>query len=295
MNKQTTLSWRDVHRLAANLVARQDGREFDGVYGVPRGGNVPAAIVADRLNLPQLDKPTFKTLIVDDLIDSGATRDRFVSDGHRFDALLTKQEGDGWIVFPWEQHEEATGPTDAVRRLLQFMGENPERDGLLETPARVVKALTELTEGYQLDPVEILSKTFEQAEGEQYEGVVVSRDIPFTSLCEHHLLPFTGTASVAYIPNAEGRIVGLSKLARTVEAFARRLQVQERMTSQVADAIELALQPDGVAVVVTASHSCQEMRGIRKVGASMVTSEMRGLFREDAMARGEVLDLLHRR
>ena len=176
-------------------------------------------------------------------------------------------------------------PTFAVEALLRYLGEDPDREGLRETPHRVVKALRELTAGYRLDPVSILGTHFE----EESDGLVVVKDIPFDSLCEHHILPFHGTVSIGYVP--AGRVVGLSKLPRVVECFARRLQVQERMTRQNADAImdHPTLKPEGVAVVVRGRHSCMAMRGVQKAG-EMVTSEMRGLLWE-AEARAEFLRL----
>lgn len=300
MTPPVVLDWPAVHELADMLCERNKGQVFRGIYGVPRGGHVVAALVSSLLGIDQLAEPRPGCLVVDDLIDSGATRERYA--GHRFDALVCKQDASpedvrlrlpsvrGWVVFPWET-DEATGPEDAVRRMIQFVGENPDRDGLRETPGRVLRAWKELTEGYGQDAQQVLATTFEQDEGEAYDGIVVSRDIAFTSLCEHHLLPFTGTASVAYIPGEDGRIVGLSKLARVVELYARRFQVQERMTMQIAQAIDDALQPGGVAVVLEARHSCQELRGVRKVGSTMVTSEVRGAFR-DIAARAEVMNLL---
>lgn len=172
----------------------------------------------------------------------------------------------------------------AVATLLKWVGQDPARDGLRGTPGRVARALREMTAGYSEDPAAILGTVF----SETYDEVVVVRGIAFTSLCEHHLLPFTGTADVAYIP---GKVVGLSKLARLVDCFSRRLQVQERMTRQVAEAIAQHLDAVGVAVVVRAMHSCMACRGVRKAGAEMVTSAMLGAFRTDRAARAEFLAL----
>lgn len=178
----------------------------------------------------------------------------------------------------------------AVETLLREVGENPERDGLRETPRRVVKAWSEMTAGYQMDPAAILSVTFSQDE-HPYGGIVLVRQVPFASLCEHHVLPFTGFADVAYIPGENGRIVGLSKLARLVDVYARRLQVQERMTSQIAEAIDQHLQPLGVYVRVQANHTCMSLRGACKTGV-MVTADVRGLFKTDPLARNELMHLL---
>ncbi len=177
-------------------------------------------------------------------------------------------------------HEAVAG----IKKVLEYLGYDDGLDGLEDTPERVVKALAEMTDGYGLDPSAILSKVFEDS----YDEVVILRDISFTSLCGHHLLPFSGTVDVGYIP---GKVVGLSKLARLVECFARRLQIQERLTRQIAEAIQANLEPKGVAVVVRAQHSCVGCRGIKKPGATMVTSTMLGAFREDASARAEFLGL----
>ena len=175
----------------------------------------------------------------------------------------------------------------AVREFLVAIGEDPEREGLLDTPSRVARACSEIFAGMHEDPSKHLLKQFHEAD---HEEMVIVRDIPFTSMCEHHLLPFTGKAHVAYIPR-KGRITGLSKLARCVEGFARRPQVQERMTSQVADAIMQALEPLGVIVVVEAEHMCMTARGIRKPGSLTVTSAVRGSFQEDEKTRAEALSL----
>jgi len=176
----------------------------------------------------------------------------------------------------------------AVRELLIAIGEDPDREGLLDTPARVARACNEIFAGMHEDPSKHLLRQFHEAD---HEEMVIVRDIAFTSMCEHHLLPFTGKAHVAYIPR-QGRITGLSKLARCVEGYARRPQVQERMTSQVADAIMDTLDPLGVIVVVEAEHMCMTARGIKKPGSLTVTSAVRGSFKEDYKTRAEGLSLL---
>lgn len=188
----------------------------------------------------------------------------------------------------------------AVRTLLEYIGEDPDRPGLQETPARVVKALGEIFSGYPTD-VEELVKTFPNGDDDgapetaKYNGIVLLRDIDYYSMCEHHMLPFFGKAHIAYIPGEDGRVIGVSKLARIVDAFARRLQVQERMTAQIADALERLLKPKGVLVVVEGQHLCMLMRGVRKANSVMVTSEVRGLFLQRLKAKEEVLQLLLRR
>lgn len=298
MAPQVELSWPEVHGLVDQMIGRHNMDKYVGVYGVPRGGNVVAALVSAYAEIPQLSQPERDCLVVDDLIDSGTTHLHYGERGHTFDALLTKKQDDPigrphyseWIVFPWEQGEES-GPTDAVRRLLQHVGEDPDRDGLVRTPERVVKALSEMTSGYNVDVAGILGVQFEQGDN-PYAGIVALRDIEFTSLCEHHMLPFTGTASVAYIPQPDGKIVGLSKLARLVDAYAHRLQVQERLTLQIVDALEQHLQPHAAACVIHAEHSCMQHRGVRKHTGGMVTSEVRGAFKDDPRARAELMHLL---
>ena len=175
----------------------------------------------------------------------------------------------------------------AIREFLFAIGEDPDREGLLETPARVARACTEMFAGLYEDPSAHLLKQFHEAD---HEEMVIVRDIPFTSMCEHHLLPFTGRAHVAYIPS-KGRITGLSKLARCVEGYARRPQVQERMISQVADAIMKSLEPLGTIVVVEAEHMCMTARGIKKPGSLTITSAVRGSFLNDEKTRAEVMSL----
>jgi GTP cyclohydrolase I len=175
----------------------------------------------------------------------------------------------------------------AVRMILKAVGEDPDREGLLETPRRVAKMYEEMFAGLHLDPGRHLSVTFE----ETYDEIVLVKNIEFTSMCEHHLLPFRGVAHVAYIPN--GRVTGLSKLARLVEEVARRPQVQERMTKTIADLLEERLGTSAVGVVVQAEHSCMSMRGVRKQGSMTVTSAMRGTFSRNAASRAELLSLIH--
>jgi GTP cyclohydrolase IA len=176
----------------------------------------------------------------------------------------------------------------AVRTLIRWAGEDPSREGLVDTPARVVRAYAEWFEGYTQDPAGILQRTFEEVGG--YRDIVVLRDIPFESCCEHHMAAISGTVHVGYLPN--GRVVGISKLARVVDAFARRLQVQERLTAQIANTIEDVLAPRGVGVIINATHACMSTRGVRKHGASMVTSRMLGAFRDDPAVRQEFLAAL---
>ena len=191
--------------------------------------------------------------------------------------------------------EPERGPVDlerierAIREILVAIGEDPDRDGLLDTPRRVARMYEEIFSGIHEDPGEHLSVVFEA----DHDEMVMVKDIPVYSLCEHHLVPWFGSAHVAYIPNEDGRITGLSKLARLVDGFSRRPQVQERLTTQVADSIERVLAPRGVLVVVEAEHMCMSMRGVRKPGATTVTSAVRGLMRDSVAARGEAMSFIH--
>lgn len=177
---------------------------------------------------------------------------------------------------------------EAVRTLLRWAGDDPDREGLLGTPNRVVRAYGEFFAGYAMEPHEILARTFEEIDG--YDEIVALRDIGFESHCEHHMVPVVGTAHVAYLPRT--RVVGISKLARVVEGYAKRFTIQERMTAQIANAISTVLDPRGVAVVVQASHQCMTTRGVHKPGVAMITSRMTGVFRKDPGARLELFSLL---
>ncbi len=296
MPEKFHVSYADV-TARCEAIARPLG-PYRGVYGIPRGGTVPAAIIAGLLGVPLLDQPEEHCLVVDDLVDSGKTLGTFQGEHphlrYGFRSLWRKSyspavgeaelvPGDAWVVFPWE--DEVGTPTDAVTRLLTYIGEDPTRDGLLDTPARVARSLAELTAGYQADVGALLGVTFDVA----CDEMVVVRGIDFVSLCEHHMLPFTGTASVAYVPGE--RVVGLSKIARLVDAYAQRLQVQERMTNQIADAMVEHLAPAGVGVIVEGAHACMGCRGVRKPGARMLTSALRGVLRDKPEARAEFLAL----
>jgi GTP cyclohydrolase I len=177
---------------------------------------------------------------------------------------------------------------DAVRTLLRWAGDEPTREGLLDTPKRVVSAYEEWFSGYREDPQEYLARTFEEVGG--YDEMIVLRGIQFESFCEHHLAPIIGRAHVGYLP--DGKVVGISKLARVVDAFAHRFQVQEKLTAQIATCISAVLQPRGVGVVIDATHQCMTTRGVHKRGVSMITSQMLGLFREDARTRAEFLNFI---
>ncbi len=177
----------------------------------------------------------------------------------------------------------------AVRQILVAVGEDPDREGLTETPARVARSYAEILGGLAIDPASVVETVFTE---DDHHEIVMVKDIPFYSVCEHHLVPFHGTAAVAYMPN--GRVTGLSKLARLVETYARRPQMQERLTSQVADTLMEVLEPEGVMVVVTAEHLCMSMRGVKKPGSKTTTSAVRGIFKRNPATRAEALALLDR-
>lgn len=300
----TQYSWGDMYNAAGQLWQRQKDEKWEYLYGIPRGGCLAALLVQslahrDGAHVTILDKPhsPHNTLIVDDIVDSGKTAEQYTKHGYVVDSLYRSINAPalynhsmlahGWVTFPWERGEqEGTGAEDSIIRLLQYMGEDPKRDGLKDTPARVLKAWKELTAGYDQDPKQILSRCFEQP----HDEMVVLRGVEFHSTCEHHLLPFYGVAAVGYIPGQ--KVVGISKLARVVDCFARRLQIQERLTQQIANAVTDALQPLGVGVVVRAKHSCMGCRGVLKPDSDMVTSVTRGALRHDARARAEFMALV---
>lgn len=180
---------------------------------------------------------------------------------------------------------------DAVRTLIKWAGDDPDREGLLDTPARVARSYRELFSGYGVNPRDYMERTFEEVGG--YDELVVLRDIPVVSFCEHHMLPFTGLAHVGYLPT--DRVVGISKLARVVQGFSRRLQIQEKLTAEIAGAIHHVLQPKGVGVVIEAEHSCMGLRGVNTPGSSLTTSHLIGVIRDDARTRGEFLRLVRGR
>lgn len=289
-----------VDRIARDALAPTDLK----AYAVPRGG-IPALLAllraADRSNKISITATTDLAqadIIVDDLIDSGSTMTRHLGGGKPFYALFAKSQqhqdkvglvvDPDWLVFPWEvgdKHDESA--FDVVTRALEVIGDDPSREGLLETPKRVVKAWETWFGGYDMDPESILKVFADGAEG--VDEMVIEVDIPFYTHCEHHMAPFFGLASVAYIPN--GRVLGLSKMNRIVDMFARRLQVQERLTNQIADALDKHLQPKGVGVLLRARHMCVESRGVRHRGCSTTTSALRGAIKDEPEARQEFLML----
>lgn len=243
--------------LADRIMYEYTGEKPIRLYGVPRGGIPVAYLLTKYLHADLVDNPDDATVIVDDIIDSGATMARYAGP---FYALIDQTKKDRvdrtWFVFPWENggDDKDYSATDIVTRTLQYIGEDPERDGLKDTPRRVLKAWDFMFQGYHENPADILARTFDN--DEHYNEMVILRNVEFYSCCEHHMLPFFGQAHIAYIPREDGRVAGISKLARLVNCFARRLQVQERMTKQIVDALTLHLMPLGAACFIEAQHLC---------------------------------------
>lgn len=263
--------------------------------GIPEGGLHLVKILHEYDADLLLAEPAHADAIVDDIVDSGETAKRWLQYGKPIIAATgkpTTPEIDGvriftylkgWVEFPWETKEEAV--KELFYRFCQLIGEHPEREGLKGTPDRLHRALPELFGGYREDPEKILSRRFKSGTDE----MVVMRDISFVSFCEHHLLPFSGEVDIAYIPG--GHVIGASKLIRLTRVFSRRLQLQERLTSQIANALVAHLSQD-CAVVVKAKHLCMGCRGVRDPRAEMVTSAVRGVFKTDERARAELLQLI---
>jgi len=263
------------------------------VYPIPRNG----LILALMAGLHVVDSSDEADIIFDDLVDSGRTIQPYIDTTDKKivvlyvkphspykDLVTFMEERTGWIEFPWENTKKDS--EDLVVRLLEHIGENPSREGLVDTPRRVLKSYKELYAGYSQD-VEPLLTFFES---DDYDQMVVLTDIEFYSTCEHHMLPFFGKAHVAYIP--DGKVVGLSKLARVVDVYARRLQNQERLTKQIADALQTHLKPKGVAVVMEAQHFCMKARGVRKQNSTMKTACLTGRFKDDINTRQEFYKMI---
>lgn len=286
------LYWDDVDAciLDLDILVRKDHPLANGsirIYGIPTGGSFVARLLSDQVGFELVSQPEDCDVLIDDVYDSGRTYDLWTSAYHKpFYVLCDKRDDDWqevWVTFPWERGPQADGE-QAVVRLLQSIGEDPTRDGLRDTPRRVHAALRELTEGRDVQAEVLLSTTFD----ERHDEMVVLSQIPFWSLCEHHLMPFHGHVAIGYLPN--GKVVGLSKLARLVESHARRLQVQERMTEGIVSDLVEHLKPKGAGCVIEANHTCMAMRGVRSEGL-MTTSALAGLFREESAVKSEFLAL----
>jgi GTP cyclohydrolase I len=299
MTTQIKLSWEACHHRARKIAKRirKDSGHSNPiyVYPIPNGG-IPAAqlIECQGPAIVITEDEARSEVIVDDIIDSGETREKqqhFQYFQKKFYALVDKQGEDRdwfgyWVSFPWERMKKEGGPQDNVKRILQYIGEDPNRDGLQGTPDRVVRSYEELFCGYRTDPDEIL-KTFDLDDSDE---MIVLRDIEFYSTCEHHLMPFFGKAHIAYIPS--GPVIGVSKLARLLEIFSRRVQIQERLTKQITDWLDKKLEPLGSACHIEARHLCMTARGVNKQGSIMSTSSLTGVFREKPEARQEFFSLI---
>ncbi|MBT9138969.1 MAG: GTP cyclohydrolase 1 [Syntrophomonadaceae bacterium] len=301
MKKFFSLS--DTYQAVGNLAEqiKNQKKQYDVIYGVPRGG-VPVAMLLSQVMgipfvpfIPYLEKQKdVKVLVVDDVIDSGKTRRRFAE--YDFACLFQKfstteatyyaERTKEWIVFWWEG-EESASIEDSVTRQLQFFGEDITRDGLLETPKRVVQSWKELYSGYEKNPADVF-KIFDMP---GYSEMILLKDIEFYSMCEHHLLPFVGKAHIAYIPGQ--KVVGISKLARLLEVYSRRLQIQERLCRQITNDLVKYLEPVGAACIIEAQHFCMRMRGVQKQNSVMTTSSLTGAFLE-SQARQELMSLIGR-
>ena len=289
MVRLMSLSWGDVEARIASLTKSSVFWDYNGnmpyhAFGIPRGGAIVVGLARQQGILIPSPRPEDADIIIDDVIDSGATRDEYINKYQKPVFALVDKPAEGlvgiWVQFPWE----GVGQTDVegnIRRIIQAIGDDPSREDLLETPSRVVRSWSELFSGYHEEEDDIL-KWFNN----DCDEMVILRDIEFWSTCEHHLLPFWGVVDIAYVPN--GRVIGISKIARLVNAKSRRLQIQERLTVDIGKVIESG-GVRGVAVSIRASHACIMARGVMKGEARLTTNYLGGLFRSDPSARAEFL------
>ncbi len=293
------LTWDDVEVRARSILSSVLGRFPElhqertiSAYPVPRGG-IFAALVLQRVatmngyTIEMVSRPEDSSFLIDDIIDSGRTQEQHKQTNRPFYALVdkTREDVSGWYIFPWEVVALERGPEENITRIIEYIGDDPNREGLQETPSRVVKSYSQLFSGYGVDVNQII-KVFED---DSCKEMVVLKDIEFYSTCEHHILPFFGKAHIAYIP--DGRVMGVSKLARLLEVYSRRLQIQERICQQVTSALDTYLMPLGSACVLQAQHFCMTSRGVQKQNSIMVTSSLTGSFLEPAV-RNEFLNFI---
>tara|TARA_R100000808_G_scaffold6135_3_gene18395 strand:+ start:4503 stop:5348 length:846 start_codon:yes stop_codon:yes gene_type:complete len=276
------LTWQDVENRIEYFLDRCEGK---AIYGIPRGGKVVEGLITLMTTATVAKSPEEADLIIDDIVDSGRTVDEWSKYGVPILCLYNKIRDfeNEWVVFPWEESGEAD-IAESVTRIIEYIGEDVGSNGLVETPERVVKSWSELYAGYNQDPQELL-KWFK----DDTDEMVIARDIEFYSMCEHHMLPFYGKAYVGYIPN--GQVLGISKIARIVDCYARRLQIQERITRQIGEAIETG-GVLGVGVVLKGKHHCMMSRGVGKQNSDIVTSYMSGVLRDKPEARAEFMGLI---
>lgn len=284
-----------VAKLATKITKANADKQIKTVYGIPRGGYPIAILLGQMIGKPVItdkDEISKDTLIVDDLVDSGKTISAYPNNKKAVVFVKHKKtnlvdfyvaETDEWVKFPDEEEDEVQ---EHITRVMQYIGEDTEREGLLETPKRVQKAYDEIFSGYKQNPKDLM-KVFTQG---CCQEMVILKNCEFYSTCEHHMFPFFGHISIGYIPNK--KVIGISKLARLVDLYSKRMQIQERMTTQIADIIMKELDALGVYVVCEGVHFCMRSRGVKKQDASMITSAVRGLFKKDAKARQEFLSLI---
>jgi len=299
--KMVNLTWEDVELSAQGIAEEIINSCFYSkfplkMYGIPRGGIYAVQSILPYIgNVYLVEKPDADCIFIDDVIDTGKTRDRFIYKYDKpnlpFYALIDKTGKDNpyketWVSFPWERMTNEVGPIDNVRRLIEYIGEDLNREGLKETPERVIKSYEKLFGGYKQKPADVI-KVFED---DSCDEMVVVKNIQFYSTCEHHMLPFFGKAHIAYIP--DGRVIGVSKLIRILEIYTRRLTIQERIVQQVTEVLQDMLKPRGVACVLEAQHFCMTSRGVEKQGSIMVTSSLTGSFKESIETRSEFLKMI---
>lgn len=306
--KRIDLTWIDVicraETIAINLsdfFEKQKLRTLK-LYGVPRGGVFACLLVFTALSrmkeyiniLHIVEKVGDADVYIDDIVDTGKTKHQYGEDCDGeipFFALVDKTTEDirwknTWVSFPWERMTNDDGPVTNIVRLLEYIGEDPNREGLKETPDRVLKSYEKLYGGYKMEPEKII-KVFKD---DSCDEMVLVKNMEFYSTCEHHMLPFYGKAHIAYIPN--GQVIGVSKLGRILEMFSRRLQIQERLCQQVTELIDKSVKPLGSACILEAQHLCMTARGIEKQHSTMVTSSLTGVFKEKAETRNELLKMI---
>ena len=283
--------YKDIDVLATLIKGAPKSYEsYDSIFAIARGGVPVALLLSQKLGLPVVDELKPNSLVVDDLIDSGKTLEQFTANDK---AVLYRKphspgtlhyvvgEIDGWVQFPWEK-EGREDAAENFRRILEYLGEDPTREGLLDTPKRYIKFMEQFLEKPEFK--------FTAFENEGTDEMVIQKDIHFYSLCEHHTAPFFGKAHVAYIPGE--KIVGLSKLARTVHHYAGNFQNQERITTQIVERLEKELNPKGVAVMLEAKHLCMEMRGVKTHDTSTITTKLTGSFKDNHDTRNEFMQMV---
>ena len=291
---------RDVEYKVKELSKQIPKGEYNYLYGIPKNGVIVASMLSRITKIPLTDQFYGRMLVVDDIVDSGKTIEKYSN--YDCAVLVAKRSKRNlpkcikyvqiytkpteWVEWFWENTKN--DKEDVITRQLEYIGENSSREGLKNTPSRVIRSFDKLYGGYAQNPSNVLKTTFSSC----YDEVILLRDIPLFSTCEHHLLPFFGKCHIAYIPGKCGRVVGLSKLVRVMEIFARRMQIQEQLTIQIGKELVRNLKPRGAAVIIQATHMCMTARGVEKSGSSMVTSYMQGSFKKNVSSRQELLNLI---